>query len=110
MNKFCTNCGSSIVYSLNSPPKFCSSCGESLDGGREEPKDIGASEESVARIPKKMKIDYEVSYASGPKSMNDIMKERKSGLPSIPRKQYDGDPMQRALDECKPARESTDIG
>jgi len=112
MNKFCVNCGSSIVYSFKSPPKFCSSCGESIDGSAKasecEPEE--EAQEFRPTIPKRMKLEYEVSYAEGPRSMNEIMKERKTGLPPVARKKYDGDPMRRALEECKPARESTDIG
>ena len=109
MNKFCVNCGSSVTYSANNPPKFCSSCGEPLDGSPRTSEDIEESKASEVKIPKKMKLEYEVTYGQGPRPMGEVMKEQKTGLPSIARKQQDGDPFKRALDDCKPAKKSTDI-
>jgi|TARA_B110001454_G_C12653001_1_gene406244 hypothetical protein len=110
MNKFCVNCGSSITYSANNPPKFCSSCGNSLDGSPQTSEAIEESRTDEVKIPKKMKLEYEVSYSSGPRSMSEIMKEKKTGISPMARKQSDGDSLKRALNECKSARESTEIG
>ena len=116
MNKFCTECGSKIEFSANRPPKFCSSCGSPLDGtseasqNTEEVEQEEIIENETVRIPRNFKIDYEVSYAEGPKPMSEIMKEQKLGLGKIARKTVDGDPLERAMKECRPARGTTDIG
>ena len=34
MKKYCTSCGSQIVYSVTNKPKFCASCGAKLDLGK----------------------------------------------------------------------------
>ena len=111
MNKFCTNCGSQISFSANNPPKFCSSCGTPLDGG-ERPIENSQEpmEETKASIPKNFKLAYEISVSEGPRPMNEILKEQKLGIGKIPRKPMKGNPLERIINECKPARESTDVG
>ena len=111
MNKFCTDCGSKIDFPANKPPKFCSSCGTPLQGSSKQTKDeTDQIEEVQAKIPKNFKLAYEVSYAEGPRSMADIIKEEKIGIGKIPRKQTEESPLERAMNECRPTRESTDVG
>tara|TARA_B100001093_G_C26858931_1_gene1028878 strand:- start:5731 stop:6081 length:351 start_codon:yes stop_codon:yes gene_type:complete len=116
MNKFCTECGSKIEFSANEPPKFCSSCGAPLNGAlrastiTEEVEQEEITESTKIRIPRNLKIEYEVSYAEGPKPMNQVMKEQKLGLGKIQRNKVEGDPLERAMKECRPARGTIDLG
>ena len=62
MKKYCTSCGSQIVYSVTNKPKFCASCGAKLDLG----KNYASSEVQEGQVEVN-KLDFEVERFEAPK-------------------------------------------
>jgi predicted RNA-binding Zn-ribbon protein involved in translation (DUF1610 family) len=82
MKKYCTSCGSQIVYSVTNKPKFCASCGAKLDLGKNytsseaqeeqvevEEEVLGVEEEESAGgySANINKLDFEVERFEAPK-------------------------------------------
>ena len=82
MKKYCTSCGSQVVYSVTNKPKFCASCGAKLDLGenyasskeQEEQKEVeeqvlgGEEEESTGGYSANInKLDFDIERFDAPR-------------------------------------------
>ena len=82
MKKYCTSCGSQIVYSVTNKPKFCASCGAKLELGenyassKEQEKQVEVEEEVLGVEEEEStggysaninKLDFEVERFDAPK-------------------------------------------
>jgi hypothetical protein len=121
--EFCTKCGHKIEYTLDKP-KFCSSCGNLLEPTSEsatasisENKSENTNEGE--RVPNITKLEYSIATNGRTLTFGDLVDQaskdpneeyKKMGSRPLPKGGTEGDVVQQTMDQCRSAREPTDLG